>query len=1007
LAGAGYVALDPAHPPARTRQVLADSGAVLLLTDRPWTDTFDSGGLPTTVLADDAGLIAAQYPTPPESAARADTAGVAYLAYTSGSTGRPKGVRTPHHAAAAYLRDYLGGFGLGPRDTVLQLASLPFDASVRDLIGPLTTGARVVLVRDDEAADPEALVAAIDKHGVTCLLSVVPTLLRALLTVAERAPGHGPKLRLLLTAGEALDLADCARATAAFAGRPGVVNQYGPTEATMTTTSAAVTAKPGDTGPAPLGAPVAGARLWIVDRFGDLAPVGVPGEIWIGGARLADGYHGQPGLTAGQFVPEPFSGLPGARAYRTGDLARREEDGTLTFLGRGDDQVKIRGQRVEPAGVESVLRTLPGVEEAAVIAVRQGGPTGQLRLLACVAPAGLDPAEVRAGLRGLLPDHQVPADIRVLPALPRTANNKLDRRTLAALGEAAIGAHAAPADPPRTATERAVAAVFTEVLDAERVGARPIGRDDDFFERGGHSLLAAQLAARLNRSTGRTVPLREIMDLRTVAALAARLDADAPPVDTRAEGKPRTDREPRDPRPVTTGPRPLTPGEAATWWHSRREPDTAAYHIGFQARVGGPLDEIALVRALDALVTRHEALRTRFPATGAGPVRTVDPLALLPLARADTRADADPPGAALALALTDLRAPFDLGRAPLARATVIRCGDEEYVLGLTVHHIVSDGWTLSVLERDLTTLYNELAAGRLPALEPAAGFTRWVPAEPVELDSPGQAAGAAFWADRLRGIPAVLPLPTDLPRPASWSTAGALELFDLAPEVASGVRRLAGETGATDFMVLLAAVQRWLGELSGARRFLVAVPVSNRPDPDSENTAGPFANIVPVPADLRGEPSFSELVGRVKETFLDVWEHRAVPFELLADRYAADDGSRPPLCQAMFAVQNVPAAGRSLSGLTTTPLTPDRGTCRYELHLRCYDTPDGGLSGWLEYSTSLFEPDALRRRLDGFLTVLRDAVEQPEARRPDRPDRPDPLDRPDRPDRLDPPLGEQ
>jgi fengycin family lipopeptide synthetase D len=963
LAGAAYVALDPGHPPARLRSVLADSGAAFVVTDRSWVSACEGSDLPTVVLADEDAAVAAHDSGVPETAAAVDPAALAYLVYTSGSTGRPKGVRTPHAAAAAYLRDYVGGFGLGRQDTVVQLAGLAFDACVRDLLGPLTTGARVVLLDDERAADPRAVVAAIDRHEVTCLLSVVPTLLRALLTAAEeRHPSPGGRLRLLLTAGEALDLADCTRAGTAFTGRPVVVNQYGPTEATMTTTSARVTAAPGDSGPAPLGVPVAGARVWIVDRHGDLAPVGVPGEVWIGGGRLAEGYHGRPALTAASFVPDPFSGVPGARAYRTGDLARRQADGKLIFLGRGDDQVKIRGHRVEPAGIESVLRTLPGVEEAAVVPVRTAGPAGAVRLVGCVAPATLDADTVRAALRGLLPDYQVPAVIRVLPALPRTANNKVDRRVLAALDQPA-GRSA----PPRTPTETVVAAVFAEVLRDEHAGGGPVGRDDDFFALGGHSLLAARLAARLHRATGNEVPLRQVLDLRTVAALAGWLDTAGPTVGGAGPAAPAV--------PAAPGSAGRTPGQESIWRHWRREPDTAAYNVGFNARIAGHVDEVALARALDALADRHPALRTRFPGPGEGVV--VEPRVLLPLIRHDVSVAADPQQEASRLATAELRAPFDLESGPLARAVLVRCGVQEHVLGLTVHHIVADGWTLSVLQRDLAALYGELAAGRLPQLPPVPGFDGYAAAQHARLMAPESEADAAFWWDTLRDVPSLLPLPTDRPRPQRWSTAGAVEPFDIDPAVAAGVRRLADEADATPFVVLLAAFERWLHRLGGAERFLVAVPVANRPDPDSERVAGPFANIVPVPADLTGEPTFRELVTRVRENFLSVWEHRGLPFEKVVAAHAAADDSRPPLCQAMFAVQNLPSAGEGLAGLSASPLLLDRGTCRYELHMRCHETADG-LSGWLEFSTGLFERPAVRARLRDFLTLLAEAVTAPD-----------------------------
>lgn len=294
-----------------------------------------------------------------------------------------------------------------------------------------------------------------------------------------------------------------------------------------------------------------------------------------------------------------------------------------------------------------------------------------------------------------------------------------------------------------------------------------------------------------------------------------------------------------------------------------------------------------------------------------------------------------------------------------------------------MHHIAADGWTLSVLQRDLVALYDELAAGRLPQLPPVRGFDGYAADQLAWLDTPQAAAHAAFWQERLRDVPKPLPLPTDRPRPRHWSLDGAVELFDIDPEVAAGVRRLADESGATPFVVLLAAFERWLHRLGGAEHFLVAVPVANRPDPESEQVAGPFANIVAVPADLSGEPTFRELVARVRETFLDVWEHRTLPYEKVVAQHAVD-GGRPPLCQAMFAVQNLPSPGRGPGGLTTTPLTLDRGTCRYELHMRCHETPEG-LSGWLEYSTALYEQQAVRARLSDFLALLAEATAAPDA----------------------------
>ncbi|MEV4135128.1 amino acid adenylation domain-containing protein [Dactylosporangium sp. NPDC049742] len=909
--GAAYVALDLRHPQARRDAVLRDSGAHSLVTE----------GLAVQRLDPAAPALSGDGRPRPRS--------VAYLAYTSGSTGTPKGVRTPHAAAAGYLTGYLLPTSrLGPGDTVLQLPALAFDASVRDLLGPLAAGARVVLLADEQATDPAAILDAIDRDGVTCLLSVVPTLLRALLAEADSRPGTGERLRLVLTAGEVLDRHDAARTRVLFAGRPAVVNQYGPTEATMTTTWHAVDAEPGDRGSAPIGRPAPGARVWLVDAAGDLAATGVPGEVWIGGDRLADGYHGRPDLTAASFVPDPFSGVPGACAYRTGDTAVRDADGVLHFVGRDDDQVKIRGNRVEPGEVEAVLRGLPGVAEAAVVVT--GSPA---RLAAFVAPAGVDAAALRAALREQLPEHLVPATLHAVAALPRTTNQKVDRKALAA-----VPLPAPVADPPRTETERRVAAVFQEVLGTELPDRGPCGRDDDFFALGGHSLLAARLAAALRAAFGRDVPLRAVFDLRTVAAIAAAIPS-ASTVDTFGST-------------VESGTgRPTLAQE-----HMLRHKDSgAAYHIGFAARLHGDLDAVALVRAVDAVVARHPALRTRFPVTG-GHLSTVVEPALPAEITVHQTGDA-------ALLEADLRRPFDLHDGPMVRATVVRGGDGTHLFGIAVHHAVADGWSLSVIQRDVAAYYAHFTGGARPALPAVAGF------------SPHATSDVAFWDDRIGGIPVDVAAAPDRPRTATWSLAGATHRFTLPAELSAAVRAAADATGATTFMVLFAAVQVWLARQSGAERFLIAVPVAGR-DAATQDEVGPFADVVPVPADVTGAPAFPELVARVRATMLAVWEHQGTPFEVLADRHdpAARAGDRPPLCRFMFAMQNLPPGAEDLPGLRLERVSVHRGTCRYDLHLRCRETADG-ISGWIEYSTALYDPATVERRLADLLQLLADLTE--------------------------------
>ena len=547
MTGAAYVALDPKHAAARLDHVIQDSAAALLITDRSHAGVFAGRPLPTVLLDEEAALIASCSALTPKAAARVLPEDLAYLVYTSGSHGRPKGVATSHGAAACYLAGYLGHrFDLGPRDTVLQLASLAFDASVRDLLGPLITGARVVFLADDDSADAEAIVEVIERERVSCLLSVVPSLLRAVVAAAERRAAPGARLRLLLVAGDVLDLADCERARSAFSGRPAVVNQYGPTECTMTTTSAWVTADPGARGPAPIGLPVAGARLWVVDRYGDLAPVGVPGELWIGGSRLARGYHRRPQLTAESFVPDPFSGSPGARAYRTGELACWHADGTLRFLGRGDAPAEAR-ERVAPAGRDGVLRALPGTANAASPAPRQNGPGAPLRLTghggspsvagAAFRGAARHPPQpalrLAAGSPGVLGQDTAP--IRMLPGLPGSRRGRVAPAAIWKVGQRV--------DPPRAGTEETVAAIFDELLGAESELGGPVGRGDDSSPEA-HSLLASRLAARIRQTFGRSVPLPVLFQARTVNALAAWLDS-------------------RDDADAAVGP--LTPGQEFIW----------------------------------------------------------------------------------------------------------------------------------------------------------------------------------------------------------------------------------------------------------------------------------------------------------------------------------------------------------------------------------------------------------------------------------------------------------
>ncbi|HEX2095032.1 MAG TPA: amino acid adenylation domain-containing protein, partial [Longimicrobiaceae bacterium] len=526
-AGGVYVPLDPTHPAGRPAYVLEDAAVTVLLTQERLRERLPEDAAGVVCLDDPHPLDSGDGPVP-EGCATPEH--LAYVIYTSGSTGRPKGVLTSHGGVVNYLTFLRDEYGVGPGDTVLQLAATSFDASLRDTLGPLTVGARLVLARAEELAEPGRLLGHLREHGVTAVMALVPSLLRPLLAAAEEEGGAAGTLRLLLMSGEPLPVADVRRAHRVFGPGVRVVNQWGATECTLSSTLHTVTGDE-DAAIAPVGAPIHNTRVYVLDAEGEPVPAGVPGEAYIATPGLARGYGGQPELTAERFVPDPFSGRPGARMYRVGDRVRWRRRGGLEFLGRTDGQVKVQGVRVEPGEVEAVLREHPGVRAAAVVA-REAAP-GEARLVGYVVPeegAELPPAALRAFLAERLPPYLVPTAWVWLGTLPLLPNGKLDRRALPEPEGAPPGVEYTA---PRTPTEEILAGIWAEVLKRGRVGAH-----DDFFALGGHSLLAARMIARVRQAFGTELPLRTVFEAPTVAGVAGRIDgalregvgSDAPPL---------------------------------------------------------------------------------------------------------------------------------------------------------------------------------------------------------------------------------------------------------------------------------------------------------------------------------------------------------------------------------------------------------------------------------------------------------------------------------------------
>ena len=955
-AGAAYVPMDPAYPEERLAYMLEDSGATVLVAS-PGAAEGLAARVPVVVRPDELRGGETEGPAVPGS-----VDDLAYVIYTSGSTGRPKGVAIAH-ASAAVLLDWAGEtFAPADLAAVLASTSICFDLSVFELFAPLVHGGTVILA--DNALELPRLPAA---DRVT-LVNTVPSALGELL----RERPLPPAVRVVCLAGEALRRGLVDRIYETLPGER-VYNLYGPSEDTTYSTFTRVPR--GEAAPT-IGRPVANTRAYVVDSGGGLAALGVPGEIRLAGDGLARGYLGRPELTAERFVPDPFAIAPGARAYRTGDLARWSPAGELEFLGRLDHQVKVRGFRIELGEIEVALERHPAVERAAVLP----GPDGQ-SLTAWVAgpeAAGLAPAELRAFLRARLPEHMVPALFVTLAALPLTANGKIDRQALAAQrpSAAALAMSATSGSvAPRNPAEELLAGIWEAVLHVEGVGAH-----DNFFDLGGHSLLATQMISRMREAFAVELPLRTLFEAPTVAGLAARVE------EARRAGGPAVPAivpVPRTGRLVTSF------GQQRLWFLDQLEPGSTAYNLPAAVRLQGALDLAVLTAALAEVVSRHEALRTVFLPPEAGddePAQRV--LAAVAVAVPLMDLAALPPAAreaeARRLAAVEARRPFDLARGLLLRAAVVRLAGDDHVLVLTQHHIVSDGWSMGVLVREVAALYAAFSQ-RLPSPLPplAVQYADYAAWQRGWLRGPVLEGQIDFWRRALAGAPPLLDLPADRPRPPMQTFRGGRSTLPVPGALAAAVRALGRTEGATSFMVWLAAVHLLLHRLSGQTLVTVGSPIANRARPELEPLIGFFANTLVLAGDHAGDPGFRELIARVRERALGAYAHQDLPFEKLVEELAPERNlAYSPLFQVMFSFQSLQAPAGSAAtagGLSMLPVDADLATAKFDLTFEVEER-QGGFACAVEYNRDLFDAATAGRLLAQVRDLLACAVADPEAR---------------------------
>ncbi|HSK80240.1 MAG TPA: non-ribosomal peptide synthase/polyketide synthase [Thermoanaerobaculia bacterium] len=959
-AGGVYVPLDPSYPAERIAFMLGDAGCAAVLAEGALPEGA-AEGVPVLPIDDpgEACPFGENSFVPPPLAPQS----LAYVIYTSGSTGNPKRVGVSHGAAAAQGVEAGRYYGLGPGDRFLLFVSPSFDVSVENLMGPLLSGAALV-PRGAELPAPVETTRRIAELGIT-VVNFAPAYWIEWVRSFEGAGSRPASLRLVIVGGDEMpgETVRLLRRTPLADVR--LLNVYGPTEAVVTATMEEVRELPGDLPPVlPVGRLIPGRSAHVLDRHGHPLPVGVPGEMALGGL-LARGYLDHPALTALRFVPDPFSGEPGARLYRTGDLLRRRPGGGFDFTGRADRQVKIRGVRVEPGEIEAALLRHPGVA-GAVVAVRDKG--GERSLVAWVVPretAVLDPEALRADLAERLPATLVPGAFVVLDAFPLTPNGKVDRRALPAPEPEERTAEGLA---PRTPAEELLAGVWAGLLGVERVGV-----DQDFFALGGHSLLATRLVSRIRDLFGVELPLRAVFEAPTVAALAARIAAEGkgpevPPVLPRHPGE----------RLL------LSFGQERLWILDRLAPGTAVYNMPLAYRLRGTLAAGALAGALSEVVSRHEALRTRFERIDGEPVQVVSPPEPCPLPVADLSglAAEEREREAGRLAREEALRPFDLRQGPLFRAALLRLASGEHRLLLTLHHIISDGWSLGVMLREISALYRAFAAGRPSPLaaQPVQypDFALW---QRRWLEGGVLATQLAWWRERLGGELPVLPLPADRPRPAAPSRRGAEERLDLPEDLAGRLRELSRRQGTTLYMTLLAALDTLLYRYTGQDDLLVGSPVAGRTRAEVEGVAGFFVNTLVLRASLAGDPGFSELLARVRESVLGAWAHQDVPFEKLVSELAPDrDLSRSPLFQVSLTLENAPLEALALGpGLDVSAEPVETGTAKFDLSVGLQEVP-GGLLSLAEYATDLFDAATVRRLLAHLRTLLEGIAAQPEAR---------------------------
>lgn len=959
-AGGAYVPLDPEFPQARLQFMLENSGVAVLLTQKALEKKLPPNQAQRVFLDADWENIAVTSESNPLSGLHGEN--LAYVIYTSGSTGLPKGVQITHNALRNFLLSMRQYVGITARDVLLAVTTLSFDIAGLELFLPLIVGATVVVADRETTLDGRRLSEHLEQYGVT-IMQATPATWRLMLASGWR---NTPGLQVLC-GGEALPRELAAQLLNCVAS---LKNVYGPTETTIWSSLHQAAASDQII---PIGRPIGNTQFYILDTAFTPAPIGVPGELYIGGSGLARGYFTRPDLTAEKFVPHPLSSIPGERLYRTGDRARYLPDGNIQFLGRSDYQVKIRGFRIELGEIEAVLSVCPAIRQA-VVAV-QGEDLSNKRIAAYLVPDG-DSVSIEAlqeFLKAKLPDYMIPSVFVFLDALPLTPNGKIDRRALPAPGLERPRLQMQYV-APRTPVEELLAGIWSDLLELEHIGIH-----DNFFHSGGHSLLGTQLISRVSQAFGVHLPLRALFDRPTVAGLAELIANN----DFLLGQETIIPRAPLAHRKDNEEGFPLSHTQQRLWFFEQIEPGTAVYNVPMLFQLNGQLHLPALQQSLDEVIRRHEILRTYFVTIQGEPRQHIAPVVSIPLPIKTLQHL--PPAEQITevqkLVIKEVQQGFDLARGSLLRTWLLQLAESEYILFFMIHHIVFDEWSKGVLLWELSTLYDAFATGKpSPLPELPIQYTDFACWQRQQLQSKIFEAQLSYWKQTLAGKIPLMRLPTDRPRPRIQTFQGATYSFVFSQSLVKDLKILSQHENVTLFMTLLAAWKIVLYHYTGLEDILVGTLIANRNVKELEDLIGFFANTLVLRTDLSGNPTFRELLKRVREVTLGAYSHQDMPIEKLVEVLQPGRSLRDhPFFQVLFVFQNIPIEKLKLPSVSVLTLKPKNVTALFDLELYIHEA-EGKLQGNLEYKTDLFDETTMIRLIQHFQTILETSIAHPDWR---------------------------